>query len=455
MSPPRRSRRLSAGMLVLLLGCGAFWGCGSKKPPIVSVVRDATSRNPVVLIPGISGSRLVDTADGTLVWGRSGNFFLPRDGGRRLILPIDAQLRERDTLRPAGAVLGFKLLGVYEIDIYQSLITALEANGYKLGDLDDPRPGDSLFVFAYDWRRGNVETARALSGALDRLREARGDPPLAVDLICQSNAATVARYYIKYDGAPLEEAEAGRARPSDRVRVERLILVGTANGGALSLLRDFNLGRSYVPLVGRRFQPETLFTMPSMYEALPVYRADHFFDEEGNAIDADPFDPQDWKRYGWSIYGKKAARRLKKVEQQNPALGDEAGRAAFLAQRLADARRLDALLRLDVPGFGGTRYYDLQNLYKPTSDRALLRQRKGRWQTVFNEDRPVRKNPYLFQLASTPGDGHATWASQDWLSPQELAARSGRTVSIPTVHRRIVVHPATHRLILEALAESP
>ena len=86
----------------------------------------------------------------------------------------------------------------------------LEANGYTLGDLDDPRPGESLFVFDYDWRRGNVESARMLSQALERLRVARGESALSVDLICQSNAARLARYYLKYDGASLADAEAGR-----------------------------------------------------------------------------------------------------------------------------------------------------------------------------------------------------------------------------------------------------
>ena len=257
----------------------------------MQALRDATVRNPVVLIPGISGSRLVDTADGKIVWGRSGNFFAPRDGGRRLVLPIDASTRA-GPLRPAGAVLGFRLLGVFKIDIYRPLIRLLEANGYRLGDLRDPRPGDSLFVFDYDWRRDNVDAAGRLSEALEGLREARGDSTLHVDLICQSNAARLARYYLKYDGAPLAEAEAGRAGTPERTRVDRLILVGTANGGALTALRDVHLGRTYVPLVGRWFRPETIFTFPSMYEALPAYRDDHFFDEQGSTVEADPFDPR-------------------------------------------------------------------------------------------------------------------------------------------------------------------
>ncbi len=431
----------------LLAGAG---GCAGRRPPVLEPLRDRVDRVPVVVLPGITGTRLRDRETGRMAWGNARAIFLPRDGGYALARPIDPATEDR--LEAFSPVIRFRILGLIRVDIYASLIRLLEANGYRLGDLGEPRPGDTLFLFPYDWRDSNVRAARELAGRLRELRRSRGNGPLQVDLICQSNAARIARWLIKYGDASLEQAEAGATGPPAGIRVRKLILVGADNGGGLGTLEDLHRGRRYVPLVGRRFRPETAFTFPSVYEALPAHREDLFVDGAGRPLDVDLFDAASWQRHGWSIYRPETQRRV--VRKRRPDLfGDPVQRRAFLARSLDRARRLHHLLARDVPEFAAADYYVIQNAYHPTDERAVLERHGDGFRTFFGEDKRVKRDAYLSTVIRGPGDGHATIESQFWLSPQERAALARPPAIVPELHRKIILHPAAHRWILEFLLD--
>ena len=406
----------------------------------------------MVLIPGVTGSKLRDRETGRVAWGNAKSFFFPRDGGYSLARPVDLDVSEEDRLEAFAPILRVRLFGIFKFDIYSSLVRLMESNGYRLGDLKAPRPDDTFFFFPYDWRRGNIEAAAELARRLENLRKIRGEDVLRVDFICQSNAARLARYFLKYGAASLEEAEAGSASRPSTIRVGKMIMVGTANGGALGILEEMNRGRSYSAVIGRKLRPETLFTIRSLFEALPSYRDDLFFDAEGRPVEVDLYDPESWEHYGWSVYAPKVAKRLEKGRRAE-RYGNEKQRTAYLAEALNRARRLHHLLMQDVEGFGRTRYYSIQNVYEPTLERALLIQQDGVWRTELDLKKIAKRDGYLSTLAAAPGDKHATLDSQNWLSPQELAAVVRPPVFVPAGHRKIVLHPAAHRWILEFLLE--
>jgi hypothetical protein len=433
-----------------LIAALASAGCVSKRPPVREDLAAREPKRPVVLIPGITGTKLRDPATDRLRWGTSKNLFFPRDGGYSLAVPLDRGAAAGSELQVDGVVLQIRLLGLLKFEFYAPLIRLMEANGYRFGDLDDPRPGDTFFIFPYDWRYGNVRASAELLRKLQNLRRVREEPRLAVDLVCQSNAARIARYFIKYGGADLDAAEAGAPPPADVV-VEKLILVGTDNGGALGVLAELNRGRRYLPLLGRRIRPEALFAYASLYESLPVYREDLFFDTEGRTLEVDLFDPQSWERYDWGVYGPGVERRLAKKPDEE-LFGTEEERAAFLDRALDRALRLQHLLERDVEPFR-TRYYSVQNDRKATEDRALLVQKNGDWQTRFARDGRIKRDGRLKALARAPGDTHATVRSQLWLSPQEKAAMVHPPALVRDVHRRIVRHPSTQQHIVDYLAE--
>ena len=426
-------------------------GCAPARPLRLEPLARLEPKTPVLLLPGFTGSKLRDPATGKVIWGSAGRFFSPRDGGYSLALPLDPAARDAQSYEAYDVVRKIRI-GPVVVDIYGKFLDLLEANGYRLGDLDDPRPDDTLFVFPYDWRLNNVDAAATLLKKLERVRQARGEPVLRLHVVCHSNAARIARYVMKYGGAALEDAEAGRAGPPSWLRVEKLLLIGTANGGATNGFRNFLQGRSYVPVIGRKFRPEVAFTFDAAFETLPAYRTDLFFDANGRLLTVDLFDAANWQLYGWSVFDPRTAKRLCE-RGRDDLFGTAEQRRAHLERNLDRARRLHSVLRRDVPHFPETSYYLVQNAYRETADRIMLaRDKDGEWRTFFYPQRRVRRAP-LFSLASTPGDGHASVLSQQWLSPQELDSFDREPLYVPVYHRTIIHHPTTHRAILDYLLE--
>jgi len=418
---------------------------------VLEALRDRPRRTPVVLIPGVGGSQLRRRDTGKVLWGRAVNAFLPRDGGRGVARPVDPPTDWTDSIEPFDVMRKIRFLGLVGVDIYAGLIRLMEANGYRLGDLWNANPEEDFFVFPYDLRYDNGEVTQQLADGLRALRDARGTEELSVHLICHSNAAHIARYLVKYGDATLEQAERGEPRRLPGIRVEKLILVGPANGGALTTFEALNRGRRYFPVLGRRFRTEVVFTLRSLYGNLPAYSDHLFIDEQGRRLDVDVFDPESWRRYGWSVYDEKVQRRLRKLGDA-ALFGDEEARFAFLSRMLEQSRRMYDLLIRDVADFGETRYYLLQNVSHPTTNRIVLSEFDGGHRTYYPDDRFVSRDERLAVLVSADGDGLATRDSQAFLSPQEKLSIAGGTQEIRTRHRKIIQDAQTRRLILEYLA---
>ncbi len=404
-----------------------------------------------MLVPGITGSRLIERSTEKRIWGAARNFFVPRDHGRALALSIQSNRLGGDSVEADGAFTGFRFLGAW-IDVYRSLLRSLEANGYQSGDLRDPRPGDTLFVFDYDWRRSNIDSAVALAESLERLRVARGEPTLRVHLIAHSNAARITRWLIKYGAVSLEQAEAGLGLAgTDRIEVEKLILIGSDNGGAMETLHDLLRGRSYVPWIGRRFSTEVLFSFPSIFESLPVYRQDLLIELDGSPAKLDLFDAETWVSEGWSVWDPQVQRRLTRGPRA-ALFADRAARLAHLRGVLDRAARFHRLLGRDVGDFQDSHYYEIQARHLSTSTRAVVLPRDdGGSRLLFSSDRRVKNDAALFSLAAAVGDGHATRDSQSWISPQKQTALGEPTFWVDAPHRRIVLDPDAQRRIAELL----
>lgn len=448
MLPLRRSALIF--LLLLLLPLAA---CGPRVAPRVLPEPPAPPpATPVIFVPGVTGVVLRDVKTGEAAWGTGRNLLGPKDGGYGLALSLLRQDPGRPVLEPVGPIEEIGLFGVRK-PIYGPIRTLLTGAGYVPGSLESPRPGETLFFFNYDWRRDLTEGAGRLRRQLEEFRRIRGSGRLEVDLVCQSSGAHLCRYLAKYGGVPLEEAAAGRGGLPAMLAVRRLVLVGSSNGGSLRILRELDRGRRYVPLVGRRMRPEVVFTYPSLFQDLPLYRRDLFLDSEGRPLEIDLFDPESWHRYGWSIYGKAMARRLRK-DGAPRFLGSVAERDEYLRRTLSAARRFQELLRADAPGLGGTRVYVVGSADQPTPDRAVLLREGTGWRMLFTGDPELRHRPVLHALATAPGDGHATLASMDWLSPQEQAALALPPRRVRGGHFEALLTVEVQQFLLEALGRA-
>jgi hypothetical protein len=95
-------------------------------------------RNPIIVVPGLLGSRLTEPESGKIVWGAfGGGAANPRraDDARLIALPMQmgAPLDElRDEVKPDGALDGIKirLFGLpIELDAYFFILASLGAGG--------------------------------------------------------------------------------------------------------------------------------------------------------------------------------------------------------------------------------------------------------------------------------------------------------------------------------------
>jgi hypothetical protein len=403
----------------------------------------------VIFVPGVTGVILQDSATREIAWGLGRNLLGPRDDAYSLALPTVHEDPGLPVLVPVAPIQQINLFGIRK-PVYGPIRELLTEAGYVEGNLGSPQAGETLFFLNYDWRRDLAESAGLLRRQLEGLRRVQGKERLEVDLICQSSGAHLCRYLAKYGGVPLAEAAAGRGRLPSTLAVRRLVLVGSSNGGSLRILRELDRGRRYVPLVGRWMRPEVVFTYPALFQDLPVYRKDLFLDAEGRPLDVDLFDPASWRRYGWSVYGKATVRRLR--ENGAPRfLGDEAERDAWLRRALSEAERFQELLHADAPGFGQTRVYVVGSADQPTPDRAVLVRKGEEWRMLFTEDPALRRNRALHTLTTAEGDGHATLASQDWLSPQEQAALALPPRRVHGGHFEALLTAEVRKFLLEAL----
>lgn len=408
---------------------------------------------PVVIVPGVTGTKLYDSEIGEYVWGTTRQLFVPRDQGARFALPLLVGASPAHSVAPQARydapepIWQLRLPGWTKM-IYRPLLERFERAGYRYGELAAPGPIEDLFFFNYDWRYGNLESVKRLDRQLEALTAGRATRE--VDLVCQSNAAKICRWLAKYGALDLREAEAG-AGWRRGYRIRKLVLVGASNSGALRVLKLLHRGRTYFPLVGRRLAPEVFFTLRPLFEDLPAARDDLFFDERGRILDVDLFEARNWVEYGWSIFGRGAQARLARAPRVD-LFGDREQQLDFLRLQLENARRLQRLLSRDAAGFGSVEYYRLENTSSPTIDRALLTRKDGRWETYFLGDRRVDRNPALRRLASAAGDAHATLASQRGLSPQEQAALAG-VANVSGGHFEVVVEPDGLQAILSFLSE--
>lgn len=261
---------------------------------------------PVIVIPGILGSRLRHRATGEELWpGSAWNLLLGRKD--QLALKIDPV-----SLEPVDD--GTEAFGLFEgafgQDFYGEILNTLEkSGGYKRGNLGEKVSGPSrrYYVFTYDWRQDNVVTARKLDAFIDQVRCDYGNQKLKVDVIAHSMGGLVARYYINYGSRDVLDSNDFPINLSGAEKLHTVILLGTPNLGSVDSLHSFLLG----PKVGlRRIPTEVLATMPSTFELFPHPLNNWLVTTAGNTLDRDLFDVDVWRRFEWSVFSPEAIQRI-------------------------------------------------------------------------------------------------------------------------------------------------
>jgi len=329
-------------------------------------------RNPIIAIPGLMGSRLLDATSGVSAWGAfEPGAANPTDpnGARTIALPIrDEDLANlRDEVEPAGVLenVRIKLVGVsLEIQAYAGILATLGVGGYRdealglAGEIDYGERHFTCFQFAYDWRRDNVESARQLRDFILEKREyvraeyrerfGIDNPNVRFDIATHSMGGLVTRYFLMYGGQDLpDDGSLPELTWEGAEMVERVILVGTPNAGSAKAFRDLVQGTQLAPLLPH-YSPALIGTFPSLYQLLP--RPRHrpvVWDGDGDRP-VDILDPEVWKRMGWGLASSEEAGMLETLMPEVESAEDRR-EIALRVQRRMLARAESFMRAVDRP----------------------------------------------------------------------------------------------------------
>ena len=343
-------------------------------------------RAPIIIIPGLTGSELVNSRTGEEVW-----FKARRAKDDDLRLPISPVLsRNRDSLVPRDIIRSVKLFGFLpETEIYERLIDSLEKRGgyreanWKTATRADGT--DTFFVFPYDWRRDNVESARQLIRQIQTLKRRLGQPNLKFNIVAHSMGGLIARYAAMYGDADLS-ARAPKPTWAGARHFDKIFLLGTPNEGSILSINALLNGFSYIggglnlPFIQdiSRFD---VFTLPSIFQLLPHQGSLLAYGDDLKPFPIDVYDPSTWERYNWAIWqDDDFTKKFTPAEQRN-------AKPYFLAS-LARAKRFQEALDANNDEKIPVSYYLIGADCKETQNALLLihNDKKDRWETRFKAD---------------------------------------------------------------------
>jgi pimeloyl-ACP methyl ester carboxylesterase len=409
-------RRLTASLAIpccaaILAACSGIGPAAEHFYPAHAV---SAERVPVIVIPGLLGSRLARASDGVEAW----------PGGTRKLLTsdyLDLALRiDPETLEPLDD--GLVPSGIFEgaagKDFYRQLMRVLrESGGYR-----PMRPGRPLvqqrarlYVFTYDWRQDNVKTVRKLDELIEQIRRDYRDPSLRVDVIAHSMGGLIVRYYERYGTVDVLDGNSFVVTGLGLSKLRRVVLLGTPNQGTVTavhkFLNGYRVGISALPTEG-------VATMPATFQLFPHPLVDWVVNIEGEPLDFDVFDAEFWRRYEWSIFDHRIQRRMDRHRDIWPAQ-DVFER--WFGKQLERARRFTWSLMVpggDVPLI---KPLLLGSDCVPTPRRLVFENVEGRAIARLRPEQilvPVPGVDYE-SLTFAPGDGSVTLASL--LSRQDLS----------------------------------
>lgn len=309
-------------LLVSFMVCA---GCSSppKSPDLGAIYNDAargigSERNPVIVIPGILGSKLEHPESETPVWG---SFIFgaanpeSAEGARLVALPMQqgVPLRDlRDDVVPTEVLdnltLDIAIIRGVEFAAYVDILKTLAVGEYRDSTLGESGAVDygglhyTCFQFPYDWRRDVSEQAAGLHALVQEAIALQPEgSPSRVDVVAHSMGGLVLRYYLRYGPDPLPaDGSLPELDWEGAQYIENAILIGTPSAGSVLSLEQLVKGVNFAALITPTYNPAVLGSMPAIYQLLPRTRHARVIDDETReAIDL--YDVNMWERLNWGL----------------------------------------------------------------------------------------------------------------------------------------------------------
>jgi len=393
-----------------LLPCALLVACATHRAPDLAQLYPAESQNatrvPVILIPGLLGSRLARSDTGLELWPGSTRKLLT-SGYLELAMRIDPA-----TLEPLDD--GIVASGLFDAavgqDYYRRIVEALgEVGGYQLSRAGEEVTDSKarLYVFTYDWRQDNVITAGKLDAMIDQIRRDHGKPDLRVDVIAHSMGGLITRYYARYGTDDVLDGNIFPVTGAGMSKMRRIVLLGTPNQGTVTavhkFLHGYRVGISRLPTEG-------VATMPALFQLFPHPLVDWIVAVDGQPLQRDLFDVNLWRSLDWSIFDRRVQRRMR---QQPGTWPEPAVFERWFEKRLGRARSFVWSLMVptgdvELPEplmFGGD--------CMPTPRRLVIEQVDGESLARLRPEQILQRVPGVDYeaLMYEPGDGSVTKSS--------------------------------------------
>jgi pimeloyl-ACP methyl ester carboxylesterase len=228
----------------------------------------ASPLRPLVLIPGILGSQLC--LGDLVVWGRVNSL--------NNLPTLELRNTGNPDIRPCGILKNVQILGpLITSHYYDGLLKELKSLGY-MEDRD-------LFIFDYDWRQSNLDSAAKLKQFID----ARIPKEKQFDIIAHSMGGIVTKIFVA-DGA-------------QSTRINNIIYLGTPFLGSANALGTLSEGWGSFENVlagGKQAIRRVVLSWPGFLELLPRYGECCRMKKNDNSyVTFDPLKISTWTTYKW------------------------------------------------------------------------------------------------------------------------------------------------------------
>jgi len=169
--------------------------------------------------------------------------------------------------------------------------------------------------------------------------------------VAHSMGGLIARYAAMYGDADLPAGN-GPIQPTwaGAAHISKIVMIGVPNEGSAeafaTLMEGYSITeglRRRVPLLNK-LTAEDVVRTPSVFQLLPHVGAVKFLDENLKPLQVDLYDPEVWKRYGWSVIYSSSEFRRHFAEEENGTDGNFDELDAYLAATLRRARRFHEAL---------------------------------------------------------------------------------------------------------------
>jgi len=224
-------------------------------------------KQPIILIPGIQGTKLQNINDR--------NFNVMWSGIKKFFSNIHDLKLQKDGLSDIGAERLVERADVEDI-AYSEIINYLRAKGYN------------VYIFGYDWRKSNTVSAQKLGELIKKLTNKLNTSKF--NFLTHSMGGLVLSAYIK----SLSVADRNKI-------INKAIFTVPPFLGSIEASFNLTIGKSRLFNTSDDFRKVSR-TFPSIYELLPVYKGAYEFENNDTA--------RNFNKYDFSTYWQQVSQLL-------------------------------------------------------------------------------------------------------------------------------------------------